>query len=161
MASQTPSTARQAIVSDLAVVLHGFDRGEVHGLSAFGTTDRDEIQARETGALFMLLLLHRVDERGRCRRCRPARTGKRRWPNWPSRKAPCQVLKVITFFSSAPLDEVWLRLLPRLGVRREFREIRANLANQSMAAGLAGTMPIPAQVDGSGRHALCANDITI
>jgi hypothetical protein len=154
---------RLLIIDEIAELLRGFDDcGAVQELPVFGTTDRDEIQVRTLGPLITLLMLHPVDDRGRCRRCRPTRRGGCNWLRWPSRRTPCQILKVARFFSSAPLDEVWLQLLPRIGIRRDFNEIRANLASRFAAANLADTaLSIPAQADRYGRHALRTNDMTV
>ncbi|EWM15258.1 hypothetical protein KUTG_05562 [Kutzneria sp. 744] len=163
MTRDAPVDRRLLIIDEIAELLRGFDAcGAVQELPVFGTTDRDEIQLRTLGPLITLLLLHPVDDRGRCRRCRPTRRSRCCWLRWPSRRTPCQISKVARFFSSAPLDEVWLRLLPRIGIRRELNEIRANLANQVATGDLAGTAPsIPAQADRYGRHALRTNDMTV
>ena len=160
MNRETPTTQRASTIAELSALLHGYDYGDVHGIPAFGTTDLDEIQLRETGALFTLLLLHKVDDRGRCRQCRPVLADKRRWAGWPTRKAPCQILRITRFFSTAPLEVVWLRLLPRLGIRRELDKIRANLTNKATATELAGTTPAPAEIGLSARDALRPNNMS-
>jgi hypothetical protein len=52
---------------------------------------------------------------------------------WPARKAPCLVLSVASFYSTVATENVWLQLLPYLGVDGDLREIRAWLANGSIA----------------------------
>jgi len=152
-----PSPAsRLRIRDELADVLHGFDQGNTRGLSAFGTTDLDEIVLRLVGAWYVLVLLHKVDDRGRCRRCRPKA---RRWSCWPARKTPCRVLSVTNFFATASTEEIWQWLLPRIGVRRELDKIRANLADH--AAKHDATSTIPVQPSQSSRHALRRDNVNI
>ncbi|MFI9388558.1 hypothetical protein [Kutzneria sp. NPDC052558] len=150
-----PSPASRLLIRDeLADVLHGFDQGDIRGLSVFGTTDLDEILLRLAGACYVLVLLHKVDDCGRCRRCRPKT---RRWPYWPTRKATCRVLSVTNFFATATTEEIWQWLLPRIGVRRELDKIRAHLANRAAERDPTNTVPIPTQTSWSSRHALHHN----
>lgn len=150
------------VVGELENLLLYFDDSETRGHSAFGTTNCDEIQLRMAGPLLTLLQLHRVDDRGRCHRCRPMLRGRRRWFRLPCRKAPCQVLKMARFFSTAPLDEVWLRLLPRIGIRRDISNIRAILARRAATDELDNTAPAAhTQASPYGQHALRTNNITV
>ena len=150
------------VVDDLAELFRGFDCGDVVSLSVFSTADRDEIQLRTAGALLTILQLHRVDDQGRCRRCRPTRRGRLRWLRVPRTKAPCQILKVAYFFSTAPLDEIWLRLLPRIGIHRSLSDIRANLADWTSASELDATAAaVPTEPELHGRHALRTNNFAV
>ncbi|MFC0433367.1 hypothetical protein [Kutzneria buriramensis] len=156
MNQQRLTEVRGSILRDLHTFLHAFDHGDIVGIPVFGTADPGEIQLRQAGALLALLLQHQVDERGRCTRCRPVRSNKRHLPRWPRRKALCQVWKVAVFFASAPPEQIWLKVLPRIGIRRELDKIRANLMNSGPADGTS----IPAQATDTARHALRANDFT-
>lgn len=161
LAGDNPLQTRRDVVAAAAILLRGLDHGDLSGLTVFGAPDRDEIDLRLAGPLLVLTQLHKVDQQGRCRRCRPARAHKLRWLPRPRRQAPCQVLKVAKFFSSAPLEEVWMLLLPRLGIRRGLDKIRAQLADRATERDVVGTIPVPLQLSQPGRHALYDHGINI
>jgi hypothetical protein len=144
---------RLDIVDDLSSLLRAAYQGTAAGFATFGTTDRNEIRVRLAGALLVLERLHQVDDLGRCRLCRPGRSKRRRW-RWPARKSPCRVLKTVTFFATASEEDIWLRLVGHLGIRVGLNQLRAHLADRAAGRHLAGTVPIPAQTAGSGRHFL-------
>lgn len=156
MNQQQLSEVRGSILRDLGTFLHAFDYGDISGISMFGTTEPDEVQLRQAGALFALLLQHQVDDHGRCRRCRPARSTRRHLPRWPRRKAPCQVWKVAVFFGSAPPEQIWMKVLPRIGIHRELDKIRAHLTDSN----LGGKASFAHEVTDPGRHALRAKEST-
>jgi hypothetical protein len=142
---------RLDILDDLSSWLRGCYRGTTTGSATFGTTDPHELELRFVGTLLILARLHELDDRGRCRLCRPRRG--RRW-RWPTRKSPCQVLKIVAFFATANEEDVWLRLAPRLGIRVGLNELRAHLKDRAATRDLAPKKPIPHQVTDSGRHFL-------
>lgn len=176
MKRHTPPARQQALLHDLADVVHQLRNGTDVKLPAFGATDESELALRLVGAVFELVRRHPVDDHGRCRRCRPARSGCRRWLRWPTRTAPCLVLSIASFYATVPTEHVWLQLLSHLGIERELSGIRTWLASRSVAAehesepiwpsvdeptrpdttAPVPTIPLPSAAPSTGRHALTA-----
>jgi hypothetical protein len=141
---------------------------------AHAAFDDNELLLRLVCFTVEILRRHPVDGHGRCRCCRPSRSGCRRWLRWPTRKAPCLVLSVASFYATVPAEHVWFQALPHLGVHRELRDIRARLAYPVMTAepepepvwpsvdeptqpGMTTpvpTIPMPSADPSNGRHAL-------
>jgi len=151
MVDSTLPKVRLDVLDDLYSWLRGSYQGTTTRLTTFSTTDHNELQLRLAGALLVLVRLHQVDDLGRCRLCRPGKSGHRQLL-WPSRKSSCRVLKIVTFFATAREEDVWLRLLPRLGIRVGLNQLRAYLEDRTAGRDLAGTAAIPQQL--SGRHFL-------
>lgn len=171
-----PPVRQQALLDDLAGLVHRLQDGEDAGLPAFGATDVRGLVLRLAGTVSELVRRHPVDDSGRCRQCRRNRSGCRRWLRWPARKAPCLVLSVASFYSTVPTEHVWLQLLPHLGINRDLSEIRAWLANCTVATGHESgpiwplvdeptqpgmtapvpTIPMSSAGSSSGRHVLTA-----
>jgi hypothetical protein len=143
MSGSTLETIRSEIIDDLSSWL----RSRYHGAptGSAGTADQGDLQLRLGAALYVLVRLHRIDYRGRCRLCRAGHPRRHLSIRLPARKVPCRVLKIAAFFTTASAEEVWLRVLPSLGIRRDLNAIRAHLTPRS---------PILTQVDQHGRHTL-------
>ena len=133
MKRYAPPVRQQALLDDMAGLVHRLQDGEDAGLSAFGATDVRGLVLRLAGTVSELIRRHPVDDSGRCRQCRRNCSGWRRWLRWPARKAPCLVLSVASFYSTVPAENVWLQLLSHLGINPDLREIRAWLANGAVA----------------------------
>lgn len=136
--------------------------------------DHQDFLLRLACFAFEILRQHSVDDHGRCRRCRPSRSGCRRWLRWPTRKAPCLILSVASFYSTVPTEHVWFQILPHLGIHRELQDIRDQLARlaatsehepvwptddeltQPGVTSPVPTIPMPSVEAPSGRHALSA-----
>jgi hypothetical protein len=174
MKRYTPQAHQQSLLHDLANTVDRIENDGDIDLPAFGAAGERELVLRLAGAVSELLRRHPVDDQGRCRRCRPARAGCRRWWRLPTRKAPCLVLSVISFYATVPTEHVWLQLLAHRGVNRELKEIRSWLAGRPISAepepvwpsvdeptqpGMTTpvpTIPLPSVEPPSGRHALSA-----
>jgi hypothetical protein len=147
MSGNTLEKIRSDILDDLSSWLHGCYQGSPTG-------PQGEPQLRFGAALYVLVRLHRIDARGRCRLCRAGHPRRHRMIHWPARKAPCRVLKIAAFFATASEEEFWLRILPSLGIRCELGTIRAHLMRRVPAEHPGGADALPTQVDHHGRHAL-------
>jgi hypothetical protein len=174
MSHYVPPQRRHALLDELAGLVRQLQDGEAAELSAFGTDDAHSVMLRLVGVVFELIRRHPVDDSGRCHQCRRNRSGCRRWLRWPIRKAPCLVLSVASFYSTVPIEQVWLQLLTHIGVNRELQEIRAWLAGCSATAAPepiwpavdepalscltepVPTIPMRGPESPSGRHALTA-----
>jgi len=172
----TPPARRLALLDDLTQVVCRLESGGNVDLPVFGATDERELLLRLVGAVHEVVRRHPVDDYGRCQHCRPTRSGCRGWLRWPTRKAPCLVLSIASFYATVPPEQVWLQLLRHLGINRDLREIRAWLAHDPVAVGPepepvwtsvdeptqpdmttpVPTIPLPGTEPSSGRHALTA-----
>ncbi len=65
----------------------------------------DELTLRVAAGAYVALRQHRVDKRGRCRRCCRSRSG---W--WPRKRQPCTVYLAFSVAMNQPIDIVrgWL-----------------------------------------------------
>lgn len=169
-----PPARQRALLNDLADLVRRLQSEDDAGLSGFGAINEPDLLLRLVGTVFELVRRHPVDDSGRCRQCRRDRSGCRQWLRWPTRKAPCLVLSVASFYSTVPIEHVWLQLLSHLGAGRELREIRSWLAGRATAVeqeiepiwpsvdeptqpGMTVPVPtIPIVEPPSGRHALTA-----
>lgn len=136
MSRYAPPQRHHALLDNFAGLVRLLHDGEAPELSAFGADDAHSIILRLTGTVFELLRRHPVDDSGRCRQCRRNRSGCRRWLRWPTKKAPCLILSVVSFYSTVPIEQVWLQLLAHIGTSRELHEIRAWLVSRSATATL-------------------------
>lgn len=134
MSRYAPPERRHALLDELTGLVRQLQDAEDPELFAFGANDAHGLVLRLVGVVFELVRRHPVDDSGRCRQCRRNRSGCRRWLRWPTRKAPCLVLSVASFYSTVPIEHVWLQLLAHIGTNRELHEIRAWLANRSATA---------------------------
>jgi hypothetical protein len=168
--SQKPPARQEQLLADLLDTIRQLDA------AAPATAGNEELLLRLACFAVEILRRHPVDDHGRCRRCRPCRSGCRRWLRWPTRKAPCLVLSVASFYSTVPPEQVWFQVLPQLGIHRELRDIRARFARLTAIAepepepiwpsvdeptqpGMTTpvpTIPLPSVEPPSGRHALSA-----
>jgi hypothetical protein len=174
MKRYTPQAHQQALLHDLANAVDRIENDDDVDLPAFGAAGERELVLRLAGAVSELLRRHPVDDRGRCRRCRPARVGCRRWWRLPTGKAPCLVLSIASFYATVSTEHMWLQLLAHRGVKRELQEIRSWLAGRPVCAepepvwpsvdeptqpGITTpvpTIPLSRVAPPSGRHALSA-----
>jgi hypothetical protein len=174
MSRYAPPQRQHALLDELTGLVRLLHDGEAEELSAFGADDAHSVMLRLVGVVFELVRRHPVDDGGRCRQCRRNRSGCRRWLRWPTKKAPCLILSVASFYSTVPIEQVWLQLLAHIGINRELREIRAWLAGDSATAASepiwpavdepaspsvtepVPTIPLPGPETPSGRHALTA-----
>src|SRR5882757_7544144 len=115
MKRHSPTTRQQALLHDLVNLMHRVWDDDTTSRLPFDANDERDLSIRLAGAVFELVRRHPVDDHGRCRRCSPTRSGCRRWLRWPTRKAPCLVLSVVSFYSTVATEHVWLQLLPHLG----------------------------------------------
>ncbi len=168
--SQKPPARRERLLNDLLATIRQLDA------TAPAATGNEELLLRLASFAVEILHRHSVDDHGRCRRCRPDRSGCWRWLRWPTCKAPCLVLSIASFYSTVPPEQVWFQVLPRLGIHRELRYIRARLARPTAIAEPepeptwpsvdeptqpgtttpVPTIPMPSTEPSSGRHALTA-----
>jgi len=173
--SQKPQARRDRLLEDLLATIRRLDDLAGAALPP-AAIDDNHLLLRLACFAVEILCRHPVDDRGRCRRCRPSRSGCRRWLRWPKRKAPCMVLSIASFYSTVPIEHVWFQVLPRLGIHRELHDIRVRLALLATAAepepepiwpsvdepthpGLTApvsTIPLPSAEPSGGRHALSA-----
>jgi hypothetical protein len=133
--SQKPPARRERMLANLLATIRQLDAEP-----SPATTGNEELLLRLACFAVEILRRHPVDDHGRCRRCRPIRSGSRRWLRWPTRKAPCLVLSVASFYSTVPPEQVWFQVLPHLGIHRELRDIRTRLTR---AAAIAEPEPEP------------------
>lgn len=172
MKRYAPPARQRALLLDLVGVLNQLENDDDVQLPVLGATDQRELVLRLVGVVSELLRRHPVDDRGRCGRCRAARSGCRRWLRWPTRKATCLVLSVASFYSTVPIEHVWLQVLAHIGIPRDLDEIRCWLtsrsvdiepepvwpsADESVQADVTSpvpTIPMPSAEPLSGRHAL-------
>ena len=154
MKRYAPPARQSALLRGLAGIVDQLENSDDIELPVFGAADERELVLRLVGVVSELLRRHPVDDRGRCRRCRAARFGCRRWWRWPTRKAPCLVLSVASFYLTVPIEHVWLQLLASLGINRELHEIRSWLtiaaAMDGRSAEVLASEPVAAWVTGMG-----------
>jgi hypothetical protein len=170
------STRRRVLLAELTKVVRWIEEGSSVEITALASADEREMLLRLAGMSIELVRRHRVDAAGRCRQCRLIRSGCRRWLHWPTRKAPCLIVSVASFFGTAPIDAVWWQIFNGLGDRRELSDVRSWLAgspptvertpepvwpsvDEPIQPGVtipAPTIPLPSVESCTGRHPLTA-----
>ena len=172
--SHEPPARRDRLLKNLLATIRRLD--DLNAAASLAATTERELLLRLTCFAVEILRRHPVDDSGRCHRRQPSRSGCRRWLRWPTRKAPCLVLSIASFYSTVPVEHVWFQVLPHLGIRRELHHIRARLRHPPTAAepepepiwpsidepaqpGLTvpvPTIPLPSVDPADGRHARIA-----